>query len=89
MDAGRVEGFLRAPGAASVVLIFGPDQGLVAERAVALVKAVAGGTDDAFRYAEISEASRLLEDGAWSGCGMRGRGPPSRLRHCWGWGRRR
>jgi DNA polymerase-3 subunit delta len=62
MDAGRVEGFLRAPGAASVVLIFGPDQGLVAERAVALVKAVAGGTDDAFRYAEISEASRLLEE---------------------------
>jgi len=62
LDAGRVEGFLRAPGAAAVVLIFGPDQGLVGERAVALVKAVAGGTDDAFRYAEISDASQLLEE---------------------------
>jgi DNA polymerase-3 subunit delta len=45
-----------------VVLIFGPDQGLVSERAVALAKAVAGGTDDAFRYAEISDVSRLLEE---------------------------
>ncbi len=62
LDGGRVEGFLRAPGAASVVLIFGPDQGLVSERAVALAKAVAGGTDDAFRYAEISDVSRLLEE---------------------------
>lgn len=62
LEAGRVEGFLRAPGAASVVLIFGPDGGLVGERAVALVKAVVGGTDDAFRYVEISDSSRLLEE---------------------------
>ncbi len=59
LEAGRVEGFLRNPGAARVVLIHGPDGGLVAERAVALVKAVVGGTDDAFRYAEISDAGRL------------------------------
>jgi DNA polymerase-3 subunit delta len=44
------------------VLIFGPDGGLVSERAVMLAKAVAGGTDDAFRYAEISDVSRLLEE---------------------------
>jgi DNA polymerase-3 subunit delta len=62
LEAGRVEGFLRAPGAASVVLIYGPDGGLVSERAVLLAKAVAGGTDDAFRYAEISDAGRLLEE---------------------------
>jgi DNA polymerase-3 subunit delta len=45
-----------------VVLIYGPDAGLVGERAVALVKAVVGSTDDAFRYAEISDAGRLLEE---------------------------
>jgi DNA polymerase-3 subunit delta len=43
-------------------LIFGPDGGLVAERALALVKGAIGGTDDAFRYAEINDASRLLEE---------------------------
>jgi DNA polymerase-3 subunit delta len=64
IDAGRVEGFLKNPGAASVVLIFGPDGGLVAERALALVKHAIGGTDDAFRYAEINDASRLLEEAA-------------------------
>jgi DNA polymerase-3 subunit delta len=62
LEAGRVEGFLKAPGAAPVVLIFGPDGGLVSERAVMLAKAVAGSTDDAFRYAEIFDASRLLEE---------------------------
>jgi DNA polymerase-3 subunit delta len=62
IDAGRVEGFLKNPKAASVVLIFGPDGGLVAERALSLVKQAIGGTDDAFRYAEISDASRLLEE---------------------------
>jgi len=62
LEAARVDGFLRAPGAACVVLIFGPDGGMVSERAVMLARAVAGGTDDAFRYAEISDASRLLEE---------------------------
>jgi len=62
LEAGRVEGFLREPGGAKVVLVYGPDGGLVAERAVRLVKAVVGSTDDAFRYAEISDAGRLLEE---------------------------
>jgi DNA polymerase-3 subunit delta len=62
IDARQVAGFLKNPGAASVVLIFGPDGGLVAERALALVKNAIGGTDDAFRYAEINDASRLLEE---------------------------
>jgi DNA polymerase-3 subunit delta len=64
IDARQVAGFLKNPGAASVVLIFGPDGGLVAERALALVKNAIGGTDDAFRYAEINDASRLLEEAA-------------------------
>jgi len=62
LEAGRVEGFLRAPGGAKVVLVYGPDSGLVAERAVKLVKAIVGSTDDAFRYAEISDPARLLEE---------------------------
>jgi len=62
IDARQVAGFLKNPGAASVVLIYGPDQGLVAERALVLVKNVIGGTDDAFRYAEISDSTRLLEE---------------------------
>jgi DNA polymerase-3 subunit delta len=62
LEAGRIEGFLKNPGAASVILIHGPDAGLVSERAVALSKAVVGSTDDAFRYAEIADAGRLLEE---------------------------
>ncbi len=62
LEPARIDGFLKNPGTASVVLIFGPDGGLVSERAVTLAKTVAGSTDDAFRYAEISEASRLLEE---------------------------
>ncbi|HQT64247.1 MAG: DNA polymerase III subunit delta [Acidocella sp. 20-57-95] len=62
IDAGRVEAFLKNPGTANIVLIYGPDAGLVAERALTLVKAVIGNTDDAFNYAELSEPSRLLEE---------------------------
>jgi DNA polymerase-3 subunit delta len=62
LDAARVDGFLKNPGAACVVLIYGPDAGLVSERAVTLVKSVIGGTDDVFRYAEISDPGRLLEE---------------------------
>jgi DNA polymerase-3 subunit delta len=62
LDAAKIDGFLKNPGAASIVLIYGPDSGLVAERALTLVKSVIGGTDDAFRYAEISDPARLLEE---------------------------
>lgn len=62
IEAGRVESFLKNPGNTNVILIYGPDGGLVAERGLALVKAAIGGTDDAFGYAEISDASRLLEE---------------------------
>jgi DNA polymerase-3 subunit delta len=53
LDAGRIEGFLRAPGATGLVLIHGPDAGLVAERGLALVKTVLGGVDDPFRFVEL------------------------------------
>jgi DNA polymerase-3 subunit delta len=62
IDAARVEAFLKNPGAANVILIYGPDGGLVAERALALVKAVVGSTDDAFNYTELHDVTRLLEE---------------------------
>lgn len=62
IDAARVENFLKHPGPASLILIYGPDQGLAAERALSLARAVLGGTDDPFNYAELSDPARLLEE---------------------------
>ncbi len=55
------ERFLRKPDPnLRAVLIYGPDSGLVRERAETLVTSVAGTLDDAFRIAEIAAAD--LED---------------------------
>jgi DNA polymerase-3 subunit delta len=62
IDAARIDGFLKTPGATSVILIYGPDSGLVSERALTLVKSVLGTTDDPFRYAEITDSARLMEE---------------------------
>ncbi|MDE8348339.1 MAG: DNA polymerase III subunit delta [Acidocella sp.] len=62
IDAGRVEAFLKNPGSVNVVLIYGPDGGLVAERALALVKAALAGADETFNYAELYDEARLLEE---------------------------
>ncbi len=63
IDAARVDGFLKTP-TANLILLYGPDAGLVSERAVALVRAVLGGVDDPFRFAELGggDAARLLEE---------------------------
>jgi len=64
LSRGGVERFLRQPDpAVACVLVYGPDQGLVRERAETLVRAVAGGLDDPFRVAEIPDAA-LAEDPA-------------------------
>lgn len=52
LDAARVEGFLKSP-TLNLVLIYGPDSGLVAERGLALVRSVNGAADDPFRFAEL------------------------------------
>ncbi len=62
IDAGRIDGFLKNPGNTNIILIYGPDSGLVHERALSLVKSVLGSADDPFRYAEIHDSSRLLEE---------------------------
>ena len=54
IDARRLGGFLRDPGACRVVLLYGDDLGLVRERAGALVRAVAGSLDDPFLVAELT-----------------------------------
>lgn len=60
----RCDGFVRKPDPdLCAVLIYGPDAGLVRERVEALVTAVAGTLDDAFRTAEIA-APDLRDDPA-------------------------
>lgn len=64
LDARQFAGLLKAPPAElRAVLIYGPDAGQVRERARALVKAVAGATDDPFRVVELT-AEALKADPA-------------------------
>jgi DNA polymerase-3 subunit delta len=62
----RVEAFLREPGASRVVLLYGDDAGMIRDRAAALVRTVAGATDDPFRVVELAreEIGRLPEEAA-------------------------
>ncbi len=53
LEPRRIEAFLRDPGAARAVLLYGEDHGLVRERAAALVRSVAGSLDDPFRVVEL------------------------------------
>ena len=58
LPAGQVEGFLRRPDPQiSAVLLFGPDAGLVRERADALARAICPEPQDPFRIAELTPAT--------------------------------
>jgi DNA polymerase-3 subunit delta len=52
IDAGRVDGFLKNP-STPLILIHGPDSGLVAERGLAFARGVEGALNDPFRFAEL------------------------------------
>jgi len=52
LDAGRIDAFLANP-TTPIVLIYGPDSGLVAERGLALLRAIPGVQQDPFRFAEL------------------------------------
>ena len=55
IDYKSVERFLKAPDpAARAILVFGPDDGLVRERAAALARGVVADLDDPFRVAEFA-----------------------------------
>ncbi len=70
----QIQGFLRNPGAARVVLLFGDDAGMIRDRAEALVRGVAGSLDDPFLVAELSrEQMRDLPNEAASQSLMGGR----------------
>lgn len=56
LDAARVEAFLKAPGL-NLVLLYGPDSGLVAERGLALARAIDNAINDPFRFAELINPS--------------------------------
>ena len=60
----EIRSFLASPPAkVAAVLIYGPDSGLVRERAEALVRKTAGSLDDPFRVSEIG-AAQLKDDPA-------------------------
>jgi DNA polymerase-3 subunit delta len=66
LAAARVAAFLRDPGPCRVVLLYGDDAGMIRERAVALVRAVAGALDDPFLVVELTrdEIARLPDEAA-------------------------
>jgi DNA polymerase-3 subunit delta len=53
LDTRQIEGFLRDPASAQVVLLLGDDVGLIRERAKRLAIAAAGSSDDPFRVVEL------------------------------------
>jgi DNA polymerase-3 subunit delta len=63
IEAGRIDGFLKTP-STSLVLLFGPDSGLVAERGLALARSVEGAMHDPFRFTELHspDAQTLLSE---------------------------
>ena len=61
LTGAKAEAFLRAPDPAiRVILVFGPDNGLVRERVTRLVKGVVTDVNDPFRVAELTPA--ILKD---------------------------
>ncbi len=61
----QVPAFLRDPGKARVVLLYGDDVGMIRERAEGLVRLIAGSLDDPFRVTELpKEEIRRLPDEA-------------------------
>ncbi|MDE2166160.1 MAG: DNA polymerase III subunit delta [Alphaproteobacteria bacterium] len=62
LEPRRIESFLTAPEPTfRACLIYGPDRGLVAERAVRLVRTIVGDPADAFRVAVLSAETLLAE----------------------------
>ncbi len=61
ISASKVDQFMRtAPGDAQAILVYGPDGGLVRERANALARRIVDDLDDPFRVAELEPA--MLKD---------------------------
>ncbi len=52
IDTARTDSFLKNP-SANVILLYGPDSGLVAERGLTLARSIPGAAADPFRFAEL------------------------------------
>ncbi len=63
LNGGRVEAFLKSPGAVRAVLVYGADTGLVRERVERLMRLAVEDLRDPFRVAELSPA-HLKDDPA-------------------------
>ncbi|MEH0070803.1 hypothetical protein V6L77_11540 [Pannonibacter sp. Pt2-lr] len=69
LKAGDIDRFVaKPPASVHAILVYGPDMGLVSERAQALVAAVSGGNNDPFSLAKIdagdivSDPNRLIDE---------------------------
>jgi DNA polymerase-3 subunit delta len=69
LDKQPLEKFLREPASnVAAALVFGPDEGMVHERAMAMSRAILGDTDDPFRLTELSgdeikaDPARLIDE---------------------------
>lgn len=63
LDGARFNGFLRDPGKCRVVLLYGQDAGLIADRATALVRSIIGPTNDPFRLTDLErEGTNRIEE---------------------------
>jgi DNA polymerase III subunit delta len=69
LKASEIDAFIRKPSErVSLVLVYGPDDGLVAERATAIVKATTGKVDDPFSLTRLdgaevaSDPARLVDE---------------------------
>lgn len=71
LKAQEVTGFLARPGERfAVIVVYGPDDGLVTERAAGLVKKLSGGSDDPFSVVRLDgttvtqDPARLIDEAA-------------------------
>ena len=58
LEPRRVEAFLKDPGPARAVLLYGDDVGLIADRALQLARLVAGSAADPFRVVELARDAK-------------------------------
>ncbi len=58
LEPRRVEAFLKDPGSARAVLLYGEDAGLIADRAAQLVRLIAGEVADPFRVVDLAREAR-------------------------------
>lgn len=64
VPAGQADGFVaRPPATVRVILVYGPDDGLVRERARTALAAIAEDPDDPFRVVELSAAALAADPG--------------------------